>query len=123
MNDPQLQNQHTILVDRLKKPDQAILENLHMILGIVGEAGELCDAIKKHVIYDKPLDRANVVEELGDLEFFMEGLRQRLAITRDETLKGNKEKLTKRYPMGLFTNEDAQRRADKIYGLDTTSGQ
>lgn len=38
-----------------------------MATGVSGEAGELLDAVKKSVVYKKPLDRENVVEELGDL--------------------------------------------------------
>ena len=89
---------------------------LHMAVGISGEAGELLDAIKKHVVYQKPLDRENVVEELGDLEFYMEGLRQATGITREECLKANVAKLGKRYSGGTYSNEDAQLRADKPEG-------
>lgn len=89
---------------------------LHMAVGISGEAGELLDAIKKAVIYNKCLDRANVVEELGDLEFYMEGLRMGLGITREETLLANKVKLYKRYEGFLYTDDNAQARADKVAG-------
>ena len=86
---------------------------LHMVIGICGEAGELTDAVKKAVIYGKELDRINVVEELGDLEFYMEGLRQRLNITREETIQANIAKLSVRYAAGKFSNEQAVARADK----------
>ena len=43
------------------------------------------------------IDRENVIEELGDLEFYMEGVRQNLGITREETLNHNIQKLSKRY--------------------------
>lgn len=92
-------------------PDQA--HQLHMAVGVSGEAGELLDAVKKATIYQKPLDRANVIEELGDLEFYMEGLRASLGITREETLRHNMSKLGKRYGSGQYSNEEAQARADK----------
>ncbi len=85
----------------------------HMAIGICGEAGELMDAIKKKAIYRKELDRANVVEELGDLEFYMEGLRQGLGITREETIEANISKLGKRYEGMRYSDQSAQRRADK----------
>jgi len=85
---------------------------LHMAVGISGESGELLDAVKKAVIYRKPLDRINVVEELGDLEFYMEGLRQGLDISREETLEANIQKLGKRYQDG-YSDKAAQDRADK----------
>ena len=84
----------------------------HMAMGVCGEAGELVDAIKKFTMYNKPLDRANVVEELGDLEFYMEGLRASLKITREETLAANQAKLSKRYKEG-FTDAEAAERSDK----------
>ncbi len=103
------------------KPGEEIISKLtprsvnawHMATGVAGEAGELLDAVKKYVIYNKPLDRANVVEELGDLEFYMEGLRQGLDITREETIEGNITKLSARYAGLQYSDAAAQARADK----------
>lgn len=112
---------HPDMVRSLVKPGAAIIAALtpeavnawHHATGIAGEAGELLDAIKKHVIYNKPLDRANVIEELGDLEFYMEGLRQGLNITREETVEGNVIKLSTRYAGLQYSDAAAQARADK----------
>lgn len=115
---------HAAMVHHLKKPGEAIqaqltpdkVDVLHMAVGISGEAGELLDAVKKHTVYNKELDRKNIVEELGDLEFYMEGLRQRLKISREETLEANIDKLATgknaRYKDG-YTDAAAQARADK----------
>ena len=84
---------------------------LHMVVGVSGEAGELLDAVKKAVIYRKPLDLEDVIEELGDLEFYMEGLRQGLGITRQETIDANVEKLSKRYEGLRYSDKSAQLRA------------
>ena len=86
---------------------------LHMLIGLSGEVGELQDAFKKHVMYDKPLDLANVIEELGDIEFYLAGLRQSLGVTRVEILVANINKLEKRYSLGKYSNTQAQERADK----------
>lgn len=86
---------------------------IHMILGISGEAGELLDAVKKHTMYGKPLDIDNVIEELGDIEFYLEGIRQHLAVSRATILKRNQEKLTKRYPVS-YSDQAAIARADKL---------
>jgi NTP pyrophosphatase (non-canonical NTP hydrolase) len=112
---------HANLVKALAKPGAEIAANMtdndahliHMVLGICGEAGELLDAIKKSVIYKKPLDLANAVEELGDIEFYLEGLRQGLGIQRETTLLVNREKLSKRYAAGTYSDAAAQLRADK----------
>jgi len=120
-----IQHGHSNMVKKLSKDGSAILstmtpkqaEILHMAVGIAGEAGELLDAIKKHVIYNKPLDLVNVIEELGDLEFYMEGLRQLVNITRELTLDNNINKLLTgekaRYGKGEYSDEQAQDRADK----------
>jgi len=89
----------------------------HMATGVSGEAGELLDAIKKHVVYKRELDRENVVEELGDLRFYMAGLMNRLGITEDEILLHNNAKLSKRYAAGSYSNAAAIARADKVEEL------
>lgn len=103
---------------RQMTPDQAHM--LHMAAGASGEAGELLDAIKRNAIYQKPLDRANVIEELGDIEFYLEGLRQTLGISRSETLRGNMDKLLKgRYKTGSYSDAQAIARADKTASVST----
>ena len=85
---------------------------MHCAVGIAGEAGELLDAIKKTWVYGKSLDRANVIEELGDIEFYAEALRTLLDIDRDEVIAANVAKLEKRYPT-KYTDELALARLDK----------
>lgn len=114
------------MVTALNKPgEEIIIETTplkaqlnHMTLLLAGETGELVDAIKKHTIYDKDLDYINIVEEMGDIEFALEALRQLLTISRDEVLSMNVEKLSTRYPSGSFSNAQAKARADKQIELD-----
>lgn len=109
------------MVRALAKPGSEIATSMkaneahliHMVLGICGETGELLDAIKKAVIYKKPIDLANIIEELGDIEFYLEGLRQGLGVDRETTLIANREKLSKRYAEGSYSDRAAQLRADK----------
>lgn len=112
---------HPELVKALVKAPGLIIEQMnedkmdliHAVMGVCGEAGELLDAVKKAAVYDKPLDRENVVEELGDMEFYLEQLRQRLGITREETLDHNIAKLSVRYAGLNYSDTAAQQRADK----------
>lgn len=116
-----LEQNHATMVKALAKDGAAILASLtpekchlnHMATGVATEAGELVDAVKKHVQYEKPLDRENVIEELGDLEFYMEGLRRGAGITREETLEANMKKLGKRYKDFQYSDQRAHDRADK----------
>ena len=112
---------HSEMVARLAKDGAQILSELtkekchlwHMATGASGEAGELLDAVKKHVAYNREIDRENVIEVLGDLEFYAEGIRQAVGVTREEVLLANKTKLFKRYAGFNYTNQAAQERADK----------
>lgn len=72
------------MVAQLAKPGDAILGELtpedchllHMAVGISGEVAELSIATTKE----------NIIEELGDIEFYMEGLRQGLGITWEQVI-------------------------------------
>lgn len=125
-----LDKQHHELVKKLCKPGDIILEKmnphtthlLHMSSKLCSEAGELMDAIGKMCFYGKELDMENVKEELGDIEFYLRGLRDSLLIGRDETLQHNMNKLNKRYAKG-YSDKSAHERADKHYeGCPSLSG-
>ena len=85
---------------------------MHAAIGISGEAGEILDAIKKHWVYGKPLDREHLIEEIGDTMFYMQALCNMLGTTVAECVVANVEKLNKRYPEG-YTDAAAIARADK----------
>lgn len=68
------------MVSNLAKPGEDIVASLcpatahriHMAIGISGEVGELLDCWEGVEVPD----RENLVEELGDIEFYFEGLLQ-----------------------------------------------
>jgi NTP pyrophosphatase (non-canonical NTP hydrolase) len=111
---------HSELVRTLVKPGEQIRSELtadqahlmHMVLGISGEAGEILDTVKKHIIYRKDLDVGNLIEEIGDLLFFVEGLCQIIEISPGFAVAHNIEKLQRRYANG-YSDQAAQERADK----------
>ena len=113
-------DEYGVFVFKLIKPGEEIAKNItpeeanlwHLATGIAGEAGELLDAIKKHVIYKKPQDLNNIIEELGDLEFYMEGLRQALSLSRNDIILKNIDKLSIRYG-NTYSNKSAIDRRDK----------
>lgn len=112
---------HSDMVRALKKNGSDIKQEttsaqastVHMAVGICTEAGELLSALKKWWVYRKVLDIENVIEELGDLEFYMEGIRQDLDISREETLAHNINKLGDRYEGFKYSDQQAIDRADK----------
>jgi NTP pyrophosphatase (non-canonical NTP hydrolase) len=92
-------------------------DTLHAIVGIASEAGEMLDALKKHIFYNQQMDSINLAEELGDLMWYMALLCRRYGWTFEEIQKRNIAKLKARYPE-KFTEEkslnrdlDAERKA------------
>lgn len=82
---------------------------IHGALGVSTEAGELLDALKKHVYYDKPLDTVNVIEEAGDILWYLAIILAAAGSNFDEAMTRNIEKLRNRYPDG-FTKQGALER-------------
>jgi len=86
----QLHDEHHHMVSVLAKSGADILTSLtpvnchllHMAVGISGEAGEVLEC----VCSPNGVDVANLIEELGDIEFYVEGLRQGARISRFETV-------------------------------------
>lgn len=89
------------------------LSILHASVGAAGEAGEVLDRVKKYVFNNNATDfQQQMISEMGDLEFYMEALRQSLGITRKQTLEANITKLGKRYEGFEYSDDAAQRRRD-----------
>lgn len=63
-----LSNDYEKISARLKDPDT--IELLHAAMGMVTEAGEMLDMLKKHIFYGKDLDLVNLEEELGDSNWY-----------------------------------------------------
>lgn len=80
--------------------------------GLAGEGGEVVDLIKKHVFHGKPLDKENLIMELGDVRWYLEYLMLANGISMEEVEAVNIAKLRKRYPDG-FNKADAQERKDE----------
>jgi NTP pyrophosphatase (non-canonical NTP hydrolase) len=86
---------------------------LHGAMGCCTEAGELLDALKKERFYDKSLDDRNLIEELGDLCWYISIIMNRLGVSWEEVWEANIAKLIVRYPT-VWTQQDALDRDTKI---------
>ena len=74
---------------------------LEKVLGLVGEAGETADKIKK-ILRDKngvvsDEDRDLVIKELGDTLWYIAAISRYLGVGLSEVASGNIEKLESRY--------------------------
>lgn len=70
------------------------------VLGLVGEAGETADKVKK-ILRDKngvisPEDKDEIVKELGDVLWYVAGLSRYLETPLSEVAKKNLDKLESR---------------------------
>lgn len=80
---------------------------MHMAAGLSGEAGEVIDTVKKHFAYGKELDRDHVIEEIGDVVWYLNGLIHFLDSSWEQVLERNIAKLSARYKGEGFTAENA----------------
>lgn len=72
-------------------------ELLHACMGVNTEAGELMDAMKRHLIYGKLIDPVNFVEECGDLLWYIAIILRLTGQTFESVMTMNIEKLKARY--------------------------
>lgn len=86
------------------------LRLLHVGKGLATEAGEFIDMLKKHIFYGKELDKVNLIEELGDLYWYINVAQDVLGVTTEDVQERNNAKLMKRYKGKCFTEEAANNR-------------
>lgn len=71
---------------------------IHGILGAAGESGELLDALTAAILEQKEIDKVNVVEEVGDVLWYLALVLRSVDSTLEEAMQININKLRKRYP-------------------------
>lgn len=81
----------------------------HAALGVASDGGEFVDAIKAHTIYGKSLDLVNLVEEAGDVMFFLQMALNQFGLTLQDAADVNRIKLGTRYHRG-YNDADAIKR-------------
>ncbi|MGL5345841.1 MAG: nucleoside triphosphate pyrophosphohydrolase family protein [Peptostreptococcaceae bacterium] len=96
-------------VQRTRSFNESELTNY--TLGLVCEAGEFGDIIKKHLYHNHELDVEEVVKELGDVMWYLSNICNVLDIQLSDVATGNIDKLKKRYPNG-FSSEDSINRSE-----------
>jgi NTP pyrophosphatase (non-canonical NTP hydrolase) len=114
-------NEYQELASRTEKVLTKFERVVHAQLGTSSESGEIADAIKKHYIYGKELDVANIKEEVGDMMWYLALFANALDFTLEDAAKENIEKLRKRYPE-KYTDQLAVERLDKKGIGETNNG-
>ncbi|MFI5277579.1 MAG: nucleoside triphosphate pyrophosphohydrolase family protein [Ktedonobacterales bacterium] len=81
-------------------------------LGLSGEAGEVTDHVKKIVFQGHEIDRAALMNELGDVMWYVSYLLDTLDLEMDDVLAANIAKLQARYPDGFDPQRSRSRETD-----------
>ena len=82
---------------------------LNGVMGLCGEAGECIDLVKKHLHQGHPLDSEKLAKELGDVAWYLAETAWALDLPLESILRGNLEKLKKRYPQGFDSEKSMNR--------------
>lgn len=99
---------HRTAADTTNKAQLQVLAGL--CLGLTGEAGEVADTVKKSVMQGHPLSISTVIDELGDVLWYIAELADFLGYGLSAVASDNIRKLETRYPDG-FTTKASQERA------------
>ena len=77
--------------------------------GLNGEAGECIDILKKVEFQGHAFDPVKLVDELGDVLWYITQTATGLNITLEDVAQHNVEKLKKRYPNGFDVERSIHR--------------
>jgi NTP pyrophosphatase (non-canonical NTP hydrolase) len=84
-------------------------DNMHMLMGMSTEVGELTDVFKKNLAYNKEIDWINVEEELADILWYIVNFATINQLDLTQAMENNINKLKVRYPE-KFTVDLAENR-------------
>ena len=96
----------------LNKEKGVELTLINMSFGLVGEAGETVDYMKKVLFHGHEFNVDKLASELGDVLWYVAGMCSVLNVSLDEVAQFNIDKLIHRYPEG-FKEEDSANRVEE----------
>jgi len=83
---------------------------IHALIGLQSEVGELADAVKKRVFRGDALDKTNILEECGDILWYLNLMVDSCGSTLDKVMHMNIAKLEARYKERQFKAEASRDR-------------
>lgn len=106
---------------RTAKDMGSLQQNLiHAALGITSEGGRITGLVQGACVYGKEVNIAALMEEAGDVLWFLSLLAQCIGVTLEDVAKENIRKLKLRFPQG-YSDIDAQMRWDKVTAVSPYS--
>ena len=98
------------LAMRTNKTEATQEQNLiNGCLGLAGEAGEVCDIVKKYMFQGHNLETQKIVDELSDVLWYVALTAQGIGCDLDSIMEHNINKLKKRYPNGFEAERSINR--------------
>ncbi len=85
---------------------------LNGVLGLAGESGEVADIVKKHLFQGHELDKDKLLDELGDVLWYIAITAKGIGVTLNDIATHNVDKLKKRYPKGFESERSVNRGND-----------
>lgn len=79
------------------------------VFGLNGEAGECIDILKKHSYQGHELNKVKLLDELGDVLWYITETAIGIGATLEDVAQYNIEKLRKRYPEGFAAERSINR--------------
>lgn len=83
---------------------------LNGLMGLNGEAGECIDILKKAEFQGHAFDPMKMVDELGDVLWYVAQLATGLGVTLEYVAQHNVDKLLARYPDGFDSEKSIHRK-------------
>lgn len=106
-------NEYQQLAQRTASTEMLSSKIENGILGLCGETGEIADVYKKYLYQGHEIDREHMVEEIGDVCWYVAELTAGLGVTLEEVMKQNIAKLRKRYPDGFDAERSKHREGEQ----------
>jgi NTP pyrophosphatase (non-canonical NTP hydrolase) len=106
------------LIERMKELDEEGVKLTHLLtfaLGASAEMGEAVEIIKKCLFQGKPFTddaKVHLTKELGDVLYYIGQFCIAMNVSFEEIMQINYEKLSARYPEGIFSVYRSENRVD-----------
>ena len=78
-------------------------------MGLTGECGEVVDILKKSIFHGHELDKHHVLEELGDVLYYLTIMTDELGASLEQVAEMNNKKLMARYEGGFSKKKSKER--------------
>ena len=93
-------NANRYMRDALRTADRTSTDRLKLECAL-GLCGEVAEQVKKHFFHGHELNKRHMIEELGDVAWYLAVLCSAIGSDLDTVMEENLKKLEKRYPEGF----------------------